>query len=97
MFTPEHEIWKLADAADRLDDWLPYAEGLVDKWRSQSGDEISFSSTWEIITAAFLLKDDLLPASAKEAFARLTLDVISEVTSSVVLRFSLNQACGWRE
>lgn len=68
MFLSEHAIWKFANAGDELDDWLPYAEDLVRKWSVQSKDEIKFDS-FQIVLAALLLKDDLLPASARAAFA----------------------------
>jgi hypothetical protein len=68
VFSSEHAIWKFADAGDELDDWLPYAEDLVLKWTVQSKDEIKFDS-FQIILATLLLKDDLLPASARAAFA----------------------------
>ncbi len=78
MFTSDHAIWKFADAGDELNDWLPYAEDLIRKWSTQSSDEVKFKSTFEIIIAAFLLQDDLLPASAKVAFAKVMLDAIDE-------------------
>ena len=78
MFSSEHAIWKFADAGDELDDWLPYADDLVHKWASQSCDEVKFGTTFEIILAAFLLEDDLLPASAKAAFAKVMLEAINE-------------------
>jgi hypothetical protein len=31
MFSSKHEIWKFALAGDELDDWLPYAEDLVNE------------------------------------------------------------------
>jgi len=89
MFTSEHMIWKYADWLDELDDWLPYAEDLVKKWEKQSSDEIKFTRTFEIIIASFLLMDDLLPLTAKKAFANLTLDVISEVDKKKLTMESL--------
>lgn len=68
MFSPEHAIWKFADAGDELDNWLPYAEDLIWKWSAQSKDEIKFDS-FQITLAALLLKDDLLPTPARVAFA----------------------------
>lgn len=82
MFSQDHEIWKLAWAADELDDWLPYAEDLVLKWSAQSGDEVKFVRTFDIILAAFLLKDDLLPAPARVAFAGVMLKAIDEASEN---------------
>lgn len=70
-------IWKFADWWDELDDWLPYAEDLIKKWASQSSEEIKFGE-FEIRIASFLLMDDLLPLSAKKAFANLMLDAMFE-------------------
>ena len=78
IFSSEHAIWKFANAGGELDDWLPFAEDLVNSWANQSSDEIKFQSTFEIILASYLLMDDLLPQAAKKAFANLTLDVISD-------------------
>ena len=78
MFSSKHAIWKFAYAGDELDDWLPYAEDLVRKWSSQNCDEVAFQTTFEIILAAFLLEDDLLPASARTAFAKVMLETIDE-------------------
>lgn len=82
MFSPEHAIWKFAYAGDELDDWLPYAEDLVRKWATQNSDEVEFPGTWGIILAALLLEDDLLPASARAAFAKLVLETIDEASVS---------------
>ena len=79
MFSPEHRIWEFSSAGDELDDWLPYAEDLVKKWAKQRSDEVEFGTTFEIILASLLLMDDLLPSPAKMAFARLTLDTITEL------------------
>ncbi len=68
MFSSEHAIWKFAYAGDELDDWLPYAEDLIRKWSVQNKNEVQFDS-FQIILAALLLKDGLLPASASAAFA----------------------------
>jgi len=84
MFTPNHEIWKFAQYWDELDDWLPYAEWLIEKWSNQSVDEIELSTTFEIIIASYLLMDDLLPASAKKAMAYLVLETISQVTEKKI-------------
>lgn len=82
MFSSEHVIWKVAYWAGELDDWLPYAEELVTKWGSQSEDSIVFPTTWEIIVAALLLQDNLLPASARAAFAKLMLKTLHEADES---------------
>ena len=79
MFSSEHAIWKFASAGDELDDWLPYAEDLIRKWAGQNSNEVEFEKTFDIILAALLLEDELLPASAKAAFARLMLETIDEV------------------
>ncbi|MER2601380.1 MAG: hypothetical protein ABTR27_03400 [Candidatus Competibacter phosphatis] len=68
MFSSEHAIWKFAYAGGELDDWLPYAEDLIREWSVQNKDEIKFDS-FQIALAALLLKDDLLPAPARAAFA----------------------------
>lgn len=86
MFLPKHAIWKFANAGDELDDWLPYAEDLIRKWSTQNKDEVKFKTTFEIIIAAFLLKDDLLPASARAAFAEVMFKAIDEATTKK-LRF----------
>ncbi len=82
MFSPSHEIWKFAYAGDELDDWLPYAEDLIRKWSTQNNDEVEFQSTFEIIIAAFLLMDGLLPASAGAAFAKVMLGTIDEADNN---------------
>ena len=68
MFSSEHAIWKFAYAGGELDDWLPYAEDLIQKWSVQNKDEIKFD-LFQITLATLLLKDDLLPAPARAAFA----------------------------
>lgn len=80
MFSYHHAIWKFANAGDELNDWLPYAEELVQKWSTQSPDDVKFQTTFEIIIAAYLLKDNLLPASAKVAFADIMFEAINEAT-----------------
>lgn len=81
MFSSKHAIWKFANAGDELDDWLPYAEELVHGWAAQNCDEVKFRNTFDIILAAYLLEDELLPPSARAAFSQLMLTVISEVTT----------------
>ncbi|WP_158675241.1 hypothetical protein [Thiohalobacter thiocyanaticus] len=85
MFTPDHEIWKFAYAGDELDDWLPYAADLVATWTSQSQNEVKFKTTFEIILASLLLMDDLLPPSARKAFAVLTAETITEIENKKVV------------
>lgn len=80
MFSPNHEIWKFADAGGELDDWLPYAEDLARQWASQRPEEIKFRDTFQVILAALMSMDGLLPVSAQQAFARLTLDVVNEAS-----------------
>ncbi len=82
MFTPDHKIWKFANAAGELDNWLPHAEYLVGKWSSQSCDEVTFEITWQIIIASLLLMDDLLPASARGAYAKVMLEIINEADTN---------------
>lgn len=77
QFTSEHEIAKVERLLDQ-DDWLPYAEDLVEKWASLSRKEVKFEHTFDIQLAALLLVDDLLPPSARAAFADLMLDTIAE-------------------
>ncbi len=77
MFSSEHAIWKFAYAGGELDDWLPYAEDLVLKWSVQSKDKIRFDS-FQIILAALLLKDDLLPTPARSAFADAVLEAMND-------------------
>lgn len=81
MFLSNHAIWKFANAGGELDDWLPYAEELIQQWSTKSYDEVKFQGTFEIIIAAFLLIDDLLPASAKAAFANVMLATIDEASN----------------
>lgn len=82
MFSVEHQIYKYASRADRLDDWLPYAEKLVETWSTLDGDEVNFTSIHEIVIASLLLKDDLLPSPARKAFAELMLKTLNEVEAS---------------
>ncbi|MBC7618217.1 MAG: hypothetical protein H7293_04370 [Candidatus Saccharibacteria bacterium] len=82
MFSSKHAIWKFAYAGDELDDWLPYAEDLVRKWSKQESREVEFRSTFEIILASYLLKDDLLPAPARVAFAEVMFEIINEASSA---------------
>ena len=82
MFSSKHAIWKFAFAGDELDDWLPYAEGLVEEWATLNSDEVRFHNTFDIILAALLLEDDLLPASARAAFAKVMLDAMDEAISN---------------
>lgn len=81
MFSARHAIWQFANAGDELDDWLPHAEDLIRKWSSQNNQEVGFESTFEIIIATYLLIDDLLPASARVAFAKVMLESINEATN----------------
>lgn len=78
MFSSEHIIWKWANWWDELDDWLPYAENLVKEWASQNSDNVMFADEFQIRIASFLLVDDLLPLSAKKAYAYLVLDTMAE-------------------
>jgi hypothetical protein len=71
MFSSKHVIWKIANIYGELDDWLPHAEYLIGEWSIQNSDTVEFKNTREIIIAGWLLEDDLLPASARAAFARL--------------------------
>jgi hypothetical protein len=78
MFSREHVIWKFANEGDELDDWLPHAEDLVRIWSSQSSEEVKFKNAFQIILASLMLEDNLLPPSARTAFARLMLDARDE-------------------
>lgn len=78
MFSSAHMIWKWACQGDGLNDWLPYAEELVNKWASQSDEEVKFESEFDIRIAAFLLVDDLLPSPARRAFGNLMLHTMAE-------------------
>lgn len=82
FFSREHTIWQWADYHDHLDDYLDYAEDLIRRWAAQNSDEIKFGSTFNIHIASLLLIDNLLPASARQAFAELMLDVISEASAN---------------
>tara|TARA_R110001592_G_scaffold308825_1_gene582854 strand:- start:4947 stop:5429 length:483 start_codon:yes stop_codon:yes gene_type:complete len=84
MFSSKHEIWKFACAGDELDDWLPYAEDLVNTWGNIGIDEVRFENSFQIVLASLLLMDDLLPRPAKRAFAKLALDVIDEANKKKV-------------
>ncbi|WP_297451916.1 hypothetical protein [Ferrovum sp.] len=77
IFSPHHKIWQFAVAGGELDDWLSQAEELMQKWSNQNSDEVRFG-TFDVILAAYLLKDNLLPASARDAFAELMMSVIIE-------------------
>jgi len=76
IFSSGHEIWKYAYYHDKLDDWLPYAEDLIQNWSSKN--EVYFTSTFEITIASLLLLDDLLPLSARNACAMLLIATIKE-------------------
>lgn len=82
MFSSKHAIWKFANAGDELDDFLPYAEDLVREWSVQDSKEVRFQGTFDIILAALLLEDDLLPVSARVAFSKLMLETIDEAGSN---------------
>lgn len=83
MFSSEHAIWKFANACAELDDWLPYAEDLVREWSVQNSSEVRFQGgTFDIVLAALLLEDDLLPVSARVAFAKLMIETIDEASVS---------------
>lgn len=84
MFSPDHAIWKFAYAGDELDDWLPHAEYLVGEWSVQKSDEVRFNNTFDIILAALLLEDNLLPAPARVAFAKAMLETIGEVQTKKI-------------
>ena len=90
MFSSNHAIWKFANAGGELDDWLPYAEELVQEWSTKSHDEVKLQGTFEIVLAAFLLIDDLLPASAKAAFANVMLATIDEASNKKLCLKSLS-------
>lgn len=79
MFSSEHAIWKFAYAGDELDDWLPHAEWLISEWAKQTVEEVRFENTFDVILAALLLEDGLLPNSATAAFAKLMIETIGEV------------------
>lgn len=82
MFSSEHAIWNFANAGDELDDWLGHAEWLVSEWAKQTVEEVRFKNTFDIILAALLLEDGLLPNSATAAFAKLMLETINEAIES---------------
>jgi len=88
MFTSEHQIWKFAYAGDELDDWLPYAEDLVEEWSTE--EEVVFKNTFDIILASYLLMDGLLPPSARKAFSELIFSVISESKEKKIALKSLH-------
>ena len=77
MFSSKHAIWKFADAGDESDDWLPYAEDLIRQWSVQNKDEIRFDE-FQIVLATLLLKDDLLPAPARAAFAKAVWEAMND-------------------
>lgn len=77
MFTPEHEISKIAFYFGESDDWLPYAEELVHKWAHMEPHDIRLSG-FDLSIAAVLLKDDLLPSPARWALGELMLKVQTE-------------------
>lgn len=82
MFSPEHAIWRFAYVADRLDDWLLYAEELVQKWSIQDKNEIELQKDFDLVIASLLLKDGLLPASANAAFADAVLSEIAKAAAN---------------
>ncbi|WP_434516687.1 hypothetical protein AB6Q56_08880 [Dechloromonas sp. ARDL1] len=90
MFSSKHAIWKAANAADRLDDWLGNAEFMIGEWSAQSSEGVEFKSTWEIILAGLLLEDDLLPAPARVAFAKVMLQTIGEANANKIRVNSLH-------
>lgn len=82
MFSSEHAIWKFAYAGDELDDWLPHAEDLIREWSIQNSEAVRFKNTFDIILAALLLEDDLLPTPARVAFAKVMLETITETQTN---------------
>lgn len=82
MISSKHAIWKFAYANGETDDWLPYAEELVMEWADLKSVEVKFRSTFEIILAGYLLKDNLLPASARVAFSEVMLETINEASTN---------------
>ena len=89
MFSYKHLIWRVASYYGELDDWLPYAEDLVRKWETQSCEEVKLSG-FGLAIASMLLEDDLLPASARVAFARLMLEVVREAEDKKLTLECLN-------
>ena len=77
MFSSDHAIHKIAVCVGEADDLLPYAEELVLKWSTQDCDEVELAGS-DLAIAALLLEDNLLPSSARVAFARLMLKTIEE-------------------
>lgn len=80
MFTSQHAVFKFAYAGDEIDDWLNQAAWLIERWSNQTKDEVEFQDTFEVILAALLCHDDLLPKSAKQALSHLVLKIVSEAT-----------------
>ena len=63
VFRPHHAIYKFADYYDELEDYLPYAESLIEWW-SSCDSPVNFTTTFDIQIAVLLLHDDLLPEPA---------------------------------
>lgn len=78
MISSKHEVWKYANYVGELDDLIPYIEDLIDKWSSQNSSEVCFTSYNEITIAMYLLKDGLLPYSARIALSNVMIDTINE-------------------
>ena len=78
MLTSDHETWKVANAVGELDELIPFIEDLIKKWSSQYKNEVKFTSASQITIAAYLLKDGLLPHSARFAFAEALLNAMNE-------------------
>jgi hypothetical protein len=76
MFKPEHMIWKAAYYNDELGDWLDHAEYLIEEWSKT--ETVKFQHSDQIFFAALLMMDDLLPVSARKAFAKVTLETMTE-------------------
>jgi len=95
MFSSEHAIWKFADQCGELDHWLAYAANLVYEWSTKNSAEVEFRTTFEITIASLLLEDDLLPPSARAAFARVMRQTIDEAENNKGL-FANNMINYWR-
>lgn len=76
MLNSTHLIWQVAERESLLEEWIPYAEQLIQKWSTSPVFE--FSSQEEVQIALLLLADNLLPPFAQRKLALNTLDAIGE-------------------
>lgn len=79
MFSPSHLIYQFAEYHDEVDDYLPYAEGLIEHW-SNSDTPVKFQDAFEIKIACLLLHDGLLPQAAVFGLSHAFIEAMTEAS-----------------